>query len=79
MSFVANNTYFSECSAEAASLQQQIHCLQQELATKRAHVDSLSTQMASLVRHQTGVKQLNENVESQILLFKSTLNQTKES
>merc|ERR1719361_3153811 len=65
--------YNQDCSAEVASLQQQIQCLQQELATKRAHVDSLSTQMASLVRHQKGMKQLNENLENNLQLFKATL------
>ena len=68
---------FVECSAEVASLQQQIQCLQQELATKRAHVDSLSTQMASLVGHQKGVKQLNGNIESQIQSFKDALTEFK--
>ena len=71
--------YLIECSAEVASLQQQIPCLQQELATKRAHVDSMSTQMASLARHQQGMKQLNESLESQIQIFKSTLNETRMS
>ena len=68
----------SECSAEIASLQQQIQCLQQELATKRAHVDSLSTQMASLARHQKGSKQLQQNLEDQLTTIKSTLGKIKE-
>ena len=67
-----------DCSGEIASLHQQIHCLQQELATKRAHVDSLSTQMASLVRHQKGLKQLNKHLDDQLDVLKSTLHQTKE-
>ena len=71
--------YFAlECSSEIASLHQQIHCLQQELATKRAHVDSLSTEMASLVRHQKGLTELNKHFDDQFDVYKSTLRQTKE-
>ena len=71
------SSYILECSGEIASLQQQIHCLQQELATKRAHVDSLSTQMSSLVRHQKGLKQLNLDLGDQLRTFKSTLSRAR--
>ena len=70
---ILQNLCLSECSDEIASLQQQIHCLQQELATKRAHVDSLSSQMSSLAKHQSGLKDAGLEWSEKLKAYKETL------
>lgn len=58
---------------ESASLQNQLACLQQEVATKRAHLDALSNQLASLARVKGELKGRHHELSERLLRLQSTL------
>ena len=58
----------SECHDEKAGLVSQMACLQQELLSNRSSVDALSTQMATLARHQKLLKSHQQELKANLQL-----------